>query len=62
MIGIFFIVLMDFFTEERNRISDEEMSNVLCQKVIDTGFTQLDVGFLVDNQWDIIVSSSIAKI
>lgn len=62
MIGIFFIVLMDFFTEERNRITDEEMSNVLCQKMIDTGFTQLNVGFLVDNQWDIIVSSSKAKI
>lgn len=33
------------------------MSNVLGQEVIDTGFTQLNVGFLVDNQWNIIVSS-----
>lgn len=36
VIGIFLIVLMDFLGEQRHRIPDEEMRDMLRQQMIDT--------------------------
>jgi len=43
MVRVSFVVLVDFFAEERDRVSDEQVGDVLRQEVVDSGLDQLFV-------------------
>lgn len=61
MIGVLFVILVDLLAEQGNRIANEQMCNVLGQKMIDTSLPHLIVCILIDHQWDVIIPERIIK-
>ena len=59
MINLFFVILVNLLLKQRNRVTDEQMCNVLSQQMINVCSFQSIVDFRIVNQLDVIVRRTV---
>lgn len=61
VIGFFLVVLVNFLAEQRHRVSDEEMSNVLGEQMINSTVAEHLIILFVVSQLDVVVSLTFSR-